>query len=240
MAKIKIHAGDFKKGDMNSFGSVFGQGSFTLLSSAHPIMGETISITKVDELDLASEDSVKRMGGTVGWGVAGGVLLGPAGLLAGLLLGGKGKEITFICKFKDGRKFMGTIDAKGYKQIQASLMDAPKQARLEEFADRAEKIKQQKAHEKKYGIASNSRKELSKEEVIRVIKWFLVGLSVMGVLITFPTSTAGAFSFFLASILLMPPVHRLIVDKLGRASLIFTGIGVLSYLGGCSAFIQSQ
>ena len=37
----------------------------------------------IEELEVAIEETVKRLGGTAGWGGAGGVLLGPVGLLAG-------------------------------------------------------------------------------------------------------------------------------------------------------------
>lgn len=52
-------------------------------------------------------------------GVAGAALLGPIGLLAGLLLGGKGKDVTFILKLKDGRKMLATTDSKTFTKIAA-------------------------------------------------------------------------------------------------------------------------
>jgi hypothetical protein len=53
--------------------------------------------------------------------VAGAVLLGPLGLLAGVLVGGRKKEITFVAKLKDGRKFLGTPDSKTFTQLQAAV-----------------------------------------------------------------------------------------------------------------------
>lgn len=50
---------------------------------------------------------------------AGAALLGPVGLLAGLLLGGKGTDVTFIAQFKDGRKMLATTDAKAFTKLQA-------------------------------------------------------------------------------------------------------------------------
>jgi hypothetical protein len=52
--------------------------------------------------------------------VAGGVLLGPAGLLAGLLLGGKKTEVTFVAKFKDSRKLLATADSATFAKIRAA------------------------------------------------------------------------------------------------------------------------
>ncbi|MGI2002125.1 hypothetical protein [Shewanella frigidimarina] len=52
----------------------------------------------------------------------GALALGPAGLLAGLLLGGgKSKDVTFVAKFKDGRKFLGTTDNKTFTKLQAAV-----------------------------------------------------------------------------------------------------------------------
>jgi hypothetical protein len=82
---------------------------------------EDIKLSDLAEIEAASEESVKRVGGTVGWGLVGGVVLGPVGLLAGLLAGGRGKDVTFVCKLKDGRKFMATASAKIYTSLSAAV-----------------------------------------------------------------------------------------------------------------------
>jgi len=117
MAKIEVHAGDFRGNGM--FMSVLGSGAFTLMSEAHPA-GEGIPLTEVATVEMASEESVKKLGGTVGWGLAGAALLGPVGLLAGLLKGGNKKQVTFVCVFKDGRKMLATTDSKTYTKIMAA------------------------------------------------------------------------------------------------------------------------
>lgn len=115
MAKVKVHAGDFLEGDGQlSFGSL------KLRTKAHRILGETIPLTELESVEIATEESVKKIGGTVGWGVAGAVILGPVGLLAGLLLGGKKKEITFVARFKDGRKLLASTDSKTFTKLQAA------------------------------------------------------------------------------------------------------------------------
>lgn len=115
MAQIEIHAGDFQEGKNHSFNF----GVFALRAPGSWLSTETIMGTEVEEVTLATEENVKRLGGTVGWGVTGAVLLGPVGLLAGLLMGGRSKQVTFIVRFKDGRKFLGTTDAKAFTKIQA-------------------------------------------------------------------------------------------------------------------------
>jgi len=119
MAEIKVHAGDFRKGGGHSLML----GSLIMRTPKHWILGETIPLTELAEVDVASEESVKRFGGTVGWGIAGSVLFGPVGLLAGVLVGGRGKEVTFIAKLKDGRKMLATTDSKTFTKLQAAVFE---------------------------------------------------------------------------------------------------------------------
>jgi hypothetical protein len=82
---------------------------------------EKIPLTEIQDLEVASEESGKRIGGAVGLGAVGGVLLGPVGLLAGLLAGGPGKDVTVICKLKDARNFMATAPSKVYRELKAMI-----------------------------------------------------------------------------------------------------------------------
>ena len=115
MGTVKVHAGDFLKED-----GEFSLGSFVLKTEKHSFMGEAISASDLKTVDVASEESVKRVGGTVGWGLVGALALGPVGLLAGLLVGGKGKDVTFVAEFKDGRKLLATTDNKTFIKIKAA------------------------------------------------------------------------------------------------------------------------
>lgn len=121
MANIQIHAGDITKGK----GTIsISSNMLTIVAAWAPgdgFFGKTHTFSKleIEELTQATEENVKRLGGTVGWGVAGAALLGPVGLLAGLLLGGKGKDVTFILKFKSGKKILATTDSKTYTQLSA-------------------------------------------------------------------------------------------------------------------------
>lgn len=127
---FKTIAGDFlndaKVHEFKSNGFVMCKQSSGFLSGlAEGVLGvkkrETIPFAEIESLEVASEESVKRIGGTIGWGAAGAVLLGPAGLLAGLLLGGKSKEVAFVCKLKDGRKFLAVADSGTFQKIQAAM-----------------------------------------------------------------------------------------------------------------------
>ena len=115
MSSINVRAGDFLKGH----GS-FGFGSFVLRTEKNRILGETIRGSELELVETATEQNVKKLAGTVGWGIVGGAVLGPLGLLGGLLLGGRKKEVTFVAKFKDGRKMLATTDPKIFIKIQAA------------------------------------------------------------------------------------------------------------------------
>lgn len=115
MAKITVHAGDFSTRD-----GLYAAGRINLLSKKHWLMGEWINIKQIETIEIATEETVKKLGGTVGWGIVGAALLGPAGLLAGLLLGGKQKEVTFVAQFKDGRKLLATTDNTTFTTLQAA------------------------------------------------------------------------------------------------------------------------
>lgn len=80
-----------------------------------------IKFKDMSRVEIATEREVKRLSGTVGWGVVGGAALGPLGLLAGVLLGGKGKEVTFIIRLRDDSALLARASAQTYELILASV-----------------------------------------------------------------------------------------------------------------------
>ncbi len=64
-----------------------------------PLWGgfDTIQLQgEIKSLTLQTEESVKKVAGTLGWGLAGSLALGPVGMLAGLMLGGNRKEVCAL------------------------------------------------------------------------------------------------------------------------------------------------
>lgn len=127
MAKIKMHAGDFGEETVSISISEY---SLTLRydldysrDSFWALSGQSVALywKDVEEIVEASEENVKRLGGTVGWGVVGAAVLGPVGLLAGLLAGGRGKDVTFVLKMKDERKMLATTDSKTFTKLKAKM-----------------------------------------------------------------------------------------------------------------------
>lgn len=112
MSKIKILAGDFGECEAT-------------IDSTHihfctaPFKRESKPLNRIAEADIASEESVKKLGGTLGWGITGAALLGPVGMLAGLLVGGRKSMVTFVARFDNGQKILGQTDSKTYSKIMA-------------------------------------------------------------------------------------------------------------------------
>jgi hypothetical protein len=122
MATFKVIAGDFGEGRTGQVlvGPLYrksGQG-FNMPGRVH------IGTGQIEALEIATEENLKKMGGAIGWGIVGGLALGPVGLIAGALAGGRQTEITFVCKFKDGRKFLGSCDAKVFADIKAAELSS--------------------------------------------------------------------------------------------------------------------
>lgn len=132
MAKFSIHAGDFVPGDGLArfvpkpfFGSKphgweillpKGNGKGTLG------YGLRLDLSEFVTAEIATEESVKRVAGTVGWGLAGAAVFGPLGLLAGLISGGRKTEITFVGTLKTRHRMLATTDSNVYTMIQAAVM----------------------------------------------------------------------------------------------------------------------
>ncbi|WDY56638.1 hypothetical protein [Pseudomonas sp. PSKL.D1] len=115
MTRLTVQSGDFLQGE-----GEFRNGSLTLKTPRSPSPGERISLARITDLQLASLESSRNLGSALGWGVAGALVAGPFGLLAGLWLGGKEEEATFLATFKDGRKLMAITDGKTWSKIDDS------------------------------------------------------------------------------------------------------------------------
>lgn len=128
MSKVTVHAGDFQKGGMYLLGSLH----LTPLGAPWGTQQEIVPVAKIEEIDIATEETVRRAGGVIGWGAVGAVIAGPAGILAAILLGaGKRREVTFVARLTDGRKILATTDGDTYKKLAAAAFDrARKPARV--------------------------------------------------------------------------------------------------------------
>lgn len=117
MAKLKVHAGDFESNPGNSC-----SGGFLYIYPRGGWVRECLGPRDIETIEKASEESVKRLGGTAGWGLAGGALFGPVGLLAGLVAGGRGQDVTFVAQFKDGRRLIASVRSSEYAKLAAAYL----------------------------------------------------------------------------------------------------------------------
>jgi hypothetical protein len=92
---------------------------------------QRLDLKWVKSAELQTEDKLKKLAGSAGWGftgaVVGGLLTGGIGLaiggLAGILSGGNKTEVCFSCELEDSRKFLAITDKKTWQKLFAFLFD---------------------------------------------------------------------------------------------------------------------
>jgi hypothetical protein len=112
-AKNKVIAGDYQgKAVTAGFGVVLISNGFK----------NSIDLSKdtVEEYEIVDESKRKSAASAVGRGLAGSLLLGPVGMLAGLSAKSKGTHVLAL-QFKDGKKSLIEIDDKIYGTLMKKL-----------------------------------------------------------------------------------------------------------------------
>jgi hypothetical protein len=125
MAKfhIELHGGEFGEGKKLAYYDTWEKDTITFtLGLKNRLKHEKIKMKDIESIQIASEEAIKKMGATFGWGLAGLALLGPLGMAAGLLGGGRSKVVTFIGILKDDRKFLASMNNKGFVKLQGAHM----------------------------------------------------------------------------------------------------------------------
>ncbi|MEE9315125.1 MAG: hypothetical protein V3V02_10795 [Rhizobiaceae bacterium] len=117
LGTFEIIAGDFKLGKEHQLLN----DKFTLKVEGK-FFRESIKTTAIEKIEVATDESVQKVGASVGWALAGGLIAGPLGAVTAGVIGGKKNQTTFICHFKDGRKFVGIIPSKLYAKLAAPFM----------------------------------------------------------------------------------------------------------------------
>ena len=112
MPAIKIHGGDFGRARASVCLSIC-QGR--LLSISRGLFRgrfRFVMSREVASVQIVDASNYKSTGGAANAAVTGAVLLGGAGGLAGLMLGGNKREVSFVCMLRDGRQFVATVDRR--------------------------------------------------------------------------------------------------------------------------------
>ena len=125
---IKVLAGDFQNssasGAKASFISALGAGAFSFpdpsVDFAWTPKAVRYGVDSIVELEEVSEDNKVQVLGAAGWGAVGALALGPAGLLAGLVVGARGKSVVFAVTFSDGKRALIEADKKTWLMIVAA------------------------------------------------------------------------------------------------------------------------
>ena len=116
MGKIKVLAGDFT-GEGR-----YAEGRITLRPKEQPSPAHRMTVADFfASIEIAAQHDKVRVAGALGWGAAGAILAGPAGLLAGAFLGGRGKQVVFTAVLKDGRKLLAQTDSHTYADLKSHV-----------------------------------------------------------------------------------------------------------------------
>jgi len=117
---------DSRIGKVTLVGGSFGTGTAYLVAGAKinlpGINSGAIPLHRIESAEVATEQSIKRLSGALGWGAIGAAILGPVGMLAGLLAGGNTKEVTYIAVLEGGWVFVATSDVKTFTAIKAATI----------------------------------------------------------------------------------------------------------------------
>lgn len=79
-----------------------------------------LNSTTVESYELVTDEHVKSATSGIARGLVGGALLGPVGMLAGVLSAKSKDTYTVAVRFKDGGSSLLEVDGKIYKSIVAS------------------------------------------------------------------------------------------------------------------------
>lgn len=99
----------------------FAYKSISLFSNNLFIDDKIVNEDDIEFLNFASEENVKKVAGSVGWGVAGAATFGLLGAAAGLLFGGNKKETTFIVQMKGGKSFIASTASDSFLELQKKI-----------------------------------------------------------------------------------------------------------------------
>lgn len=124
MSKIIVLAGDIPQCD-----GEYHLGTITLKTSPKPGVGKSFPVSEFKELSVQNTDSNKNIKSAIGLGIAGAMLLGPVGAIAGYLLAGNNTEVTFMATLKSGEKILVATDSETFQDISARTLKKSRSGR---------------------------------------------------------------------------------------------------------------
>lgn len=121
MAKIQVHrARGFIEACSGTFtpNLLSSSGTLQLKTPEHKWIGEKLPTSAIASVEYIDEK--RNVGGMAGRALAGSLVLGPVGLVAGLVGGSKNQLVKFVAKFHDGRAIEATTDAATFRKLQSA------------------------------------------------------------------------------------------------------------------------
>ena len=80
---------------------------------------KSIHKSLIDRVELVTEENKKSIASALGWGTAGALLAGALGAVAGLVFGGRKKEVCYVLYLIDGRNYLIQSDIDTFQRIKA-------------------------------------------------------------------------------------------------------------------------
>ncbi|WP_213948486.1 hypothetical protein [Luteibacter sp. dw_328] len=97
-----------------------GSGTGHMLANGQVLVpsGEFVfSLASVQSVELATQERVTKWSSALGWGIVGGVLLGPVGVAVGGVLGGQNDQTTFLITFSEEHSCLITARTSVYDRF---------------------------------------------------------------------------------------------------------------------------
>lgn len=123
MSDLMVHGGSFnmEKGMItilndsilitdSSIGGLFSEKNYKIKSN------------EIESLEIVTEETVIKLKEGLSWGILGAVAFDTLGFVAGVLLGGRKTDITFLLELKDNRKILATTDKNTFIQLKALVL----------------------------------------------------------------------------------------------------------------------
>jgi len=111
---FEIISGDFEGATLVGNGLVWFTGDLWPPSKA---IGAQVLEGNVKEVTIIDEEYKPKTSHRLGYGVVGGIVGGPLGLIGGALLAGKKKEFYIRVSLTNGKSFVAKVDRKTYAQL---------------------------------------------------------------------------------------------------------------------------
>ena len=118
---LKVISGDFMRAKFKS-GFLLSRGVLMFPTAWWNPFLSKYPPDRIAEIRQITEENRKDFLGAAGWAAAGGLALGPLGLLAGAVFGGRHKAIFFAVRLNDGRRAVIQTSPKTWAAIMATYI----------------------------------------------------------------------------------------------------------------------